>query len=159
MNMFNNALLKECRKKQGLTQYDASKKIGVARTTYADYENGKIQPPIDKIRKICEWLDLPLDKLMIVENNTGIELSKFKTKQCMSESEKIQTINRIKKQAEVINTFDDIATTVRNMEIKATEKDLIINLLDYICNSYMLRKADLELYDRIQRAKREAEND
>ena len=43
MNMFNNALLKERRKSKGLTQYDASKIIGVARTTYADYENGKIQ--------------------------------------------------------------------------------------------------------------------
>lgn len=154
--MFNNALLKECRKKQGLTQYDASKKIGVARTTYADYENGKIQPPIDKIHKICEWLDIPFDKLMIIENNTGIELSKFKTKYRMSDSEKIQYINRIQTQANIINTFDDIATTVRNMEIKKNEKDLIINLLDYIMQSYMLRKADLELYDRIQRAK---END
>lgn len=154
--MFNNALLKECRKKQGLTQFDASKKIGVARTTYADYENGKIQPPIDKIHKICDWLDLPLDKLMIVENNTGIELSKFKTKNRMSEAEKIQTINRIKTQAEIINIFDDIATIVRNMEIKKNEKDLIINLLDYIAQSYMLRKVDLELYDRIQKAQ---END
>ena len=156
MNMFNNALLKECRKSKGLTQYDASKKIGVARTTYADYENGKIQPPIDKIRKICEWLDIPLEQFMQVENNTGIELSKFKTKNRMSDSEKIHHINRIKKQADIVNTFDDIACTVRNMEIKATEKDLIINLLDYICQSYMLRKSDLELYDRIQRAK---END
>ena len=65
--MFNNALLKERRKIKGLTQYDASKIIGVARTTYADYENGKIQPPIDKIRKISEWLDLPLEKLMNIQ--------------------------------------------------------------------------------------------
>ena len=65
MNMFNNALLKERRKSNGLTQYDASKIIGVARTTYADYENGKIQPPIDKIRKICDWLDMPMENLWI----------------------------------------------------------------------------------------------
>lgn len=154
MNMFNNALLKECRKSKGLTQYDASKIIGVARTTYADYENGKIQPPIDKVQKICEWLDIPLEKLMIVENNTGIELSKFKTKYIMTDAEKIKTINRIQTNANIINTFDDIAITVRNMEIKSTEKDLIINLLDYIMQSYMLRKADLELYDRIQKAKK-----
>lgn len=153
MNMFNNSLLKECRKKQGLTQYDASKKIGVARTTYADYENGKIQPPMDKVQKICEWLDVPLDKFMMIENNTGIELSKFKTKYRMSDSEKIQYINRIQTQANIINTFDDIATTVRNMDIKGNEKDLIINLLDYISQNYMLRASELELYDRIQRAK------
>ena len=152
MNIFNNALLKECRKSKSLTQYDASKIIGVARTTYADYENGKIQPPIDKIHRICEWLDLPLEQLMYVENNTGIELSKFKTKIPMSDAEKIQHINRIKKQAEIINTFDDIASTVRNMQIKPKEKDLIINLLDYISQSYMLRSSDFELYDRIKRA-------
>lgn len=151
--MFNNSLLKECRKKQGLTQYDASKKIGVARTTYADYENGKIQPPMDKVQKICEWLDLPIDKLMIIENNTGIELSKFKTKNRMSDAEKIHYINRIQSQANVINTFDDIATTVRNMEITKNEKDLIINLLDYISQHYMLRASELELYDRIKKAK------
>mgnify|MGYP003559546259 CR=1 FL=1 len=72
--MFNNALLKERRKIKGLTQYDASKIIGVARTTYADYENGKIQPPIDKIRKISEWLDLPLEKLMNIQYADYAEL-------------------------------------------------------------------------------------
>ena len=74
MNMFNNALLKEYRKNKGLTQYDASKKIGVARTTYADYENGKIQPPIEKIRKISDWLDLPLEKLMNLQYEDYAEL-------------------------------------------------------------------------------------
>lgn len=154
MNMFNNALLKECRKKQGLTQFDASKKIGVARTTYADYENGKIQPPIDKIHKICEWLDLPLEKLMILENNTGIELSKFKTKNRMTENEKILYINKIKSKANTINAFDDIAITVRKMEIKQSEKDLIINLLDYIMQSYMLTSSEMENYDRLLKAEK-----
>ena len=155
MNEFNNALLKECRKNKGLTQFDASKIIGVARTTYADYENGKIQPPIDKIRKICEWLDLPLEQLMYVENNTGIELSKFKTKNRMTDAEKIQTINRIKKKVEVLHTFDDIADIIKKMDIEIKEKELVINLLDYIAQKYTLPKPEIEVYDRI----REAEND
>lgn len=134
MNMFNNALLKECRKNKGLTQYDASKIIGVARTTYADYENGKILPPIDKIRKICEWLDMPLEMLMC---------SDFKA----------DSIKRIEGQADIINTLDDIAQTVRKMKIKDAEKDLIINLLAYISDSYMLRASDFELYDRLKREK------
>lgn len=156
MNIFNNALLKECRKKQGLTQFDASKKIGVARTTYADYENGKIQPPIDKIHKICDWLDVPLEKMMILENTTGIELSKFKTKNRMTENEKILYISKIQNKANVINTLDDIAMTIRNMKIKQNEKDLVINLLDYIAQSYMLSSAELESYERIKKAQ---END
>lgn len=152
MNMFNNALLKERRKSKGLTQYDASKIVGVARTTYADYENGKIQPPIDKIHRICEWLDLPLEQIMQIENNTGIELNKFKTKNRMTDAEKIQTINRIKKQADTINTFDDIAMIVRKMNIEVQEKDILLNLLDYMMQKYMLTSSDLELYDRIQKA-------
>lgn len=155
MNMFNNTLLKECRKSKGLTQHDASKIIGVARTTYADYENGKIQPPIDKVRKICEWLDMPIEKLMHIENNTGVELSKFKTKNRMTDAEKIQTINRIKKKADTINTFDDIAMIVRKMNIEAQEKEIVLNLLDYMMQKYMLTDSDLELYNRIK----DAEND
>ena len=155
MNMFNNSLLKERRKIKGLTQYDASKIIGVARTTYADYENGKIQPPIDKIHRICEWLDLPLEQIMQVENNTGVELSKFKTKNRMTDAEKIQIINRIKKKADTLNTFDDIAMIVRKMNIEVQEKEIVLNLLDYIMQKYMLTSSDMELYNRIK----DAEND
>ena len=117
--MFNNALLKECRKSKGLTQYDASKKIGVARTTYADYENGKIQPPIDKIRKICDWLDMPLDKLMNIEYADYAELD-YKP--------------------EIVNALDDIATEIKHLDIKDQEKYLIINLLDYIAQNYISKE-------------------
>ena len=119
MNMFNNALLKERRKIKGLTQYDASKIIGVARTTYADYENGKIQPPIDKIRKISEWLDVPLEKLMNIQYTDYAELD-YKP--------------------EIVNALDDIATEVKRLELKDQEKYLIINLLDYIAQNYMRKE-------------------
>ena len=117
--MFNNALLKERRKNKGLTQYDASKIIGVARTTYADYENGKIQPPIDKIRKISEWLDLPLEKLMNIQYTDYAELD-YKP--------------------EIVNALDDIASEVKQLRLKDQEKYLIINLLDYIAQSYIRKE-------------------
>ena len=119
MNMFNNALLKERRKSKGLTQYDASKIIGVARTTYADYENGKIQPPIDKIRKISEWLDLPLEKLMNIQYADYTELD-YKP--------------------EIVNALDDIATEVKQLELNDQEKYLVINLLDYIAQNYIRKE-------------------
>ena len=119
MNMFNNALLKERRKIKGLTQYDASKIIGVARTTYADYENGKIQPPIDKIRKICDWLDLPLEKLMNIEYADYSELD-YKP--------------------EIVNALDDIASEIKSLSLKDQEKFLIINLLDYIAQNYIRKE-------------------
>ena len=123
--MFNNALLKERRKIKGLTQYDASKIVGVARTTYADYENGKIQPPIDKIHKICDWLDLPLEKLMNIQYTDYAELD-YKPK--------------------IVNALDDIATEVKRLELKDQEKCLIINLLDYIAQNY-IRKGKAVIND------------
>ena len=119
MNMFNNSLLKERRKSKGLTQYDASKIVGVARTTYADYENGKIQPPIDKIRKISEWLDLPLEKLMNIQYTDYAELD-YKP--------------------EIVNALDDIASEVKRLRLKDKEKHLIINLLDYIAQNYIRKE-------------------
>ena len=119
MKIFNNTLLKECRKNKGLTQYDASKIIGVARTTYADYENGKIQPPIDKIRKICDWLDMPLDKLMNIEYADYSELDH---------------------KPEIVNALDDIASEIKSLSLKSQEKSLIINLLDYIAQNYIKKK-------------------
>ena len=117
--MFNNALLKERRKIKGLTQYDASKIVGVARTTYADYENGKIQPPIDKIRKISDWLDLPLEKLMNIQYAEYAELDD---------------------KNEIVNALDDIATEVKLLKLKDQEKHLIINLLDYVAQNYMKKE-------------------
>ena len=119
MKIFNNTLLKECRKNKGLTQYDASKIIGVARTTYADYENGKIQPPIDKIRKICDWLDMPLDKLMNIEYADYSELDH---------------------KPEIVNALDDIASEIKSLSLEKQEKSLIINLLDYIAQNYIKRE-------------------
>ena len=119
MKIFNNTLLKECRKNKGLTQYDASKITGVARTTYADYENGKIQPPIDKIRKICDWLDMPLDKLMNIEYADYSELDH---------------------KPEIVNALDDIASEIKSLNLENQEKSLIINLLDYIAQNYMKRE-------------------
>ena len=117
--MFNNALLKERRKIKGLTQYDASKIVGVARTTYADYENGKIQPPIDKIRKISDWLDLPLEKLMNIQYTDYAELDN---------------------KNEIVNALDDIATEVKLLKLKEQEKYLIINLLDYVAQNYIRKE-------------------
>ena len=125
MNMFNNTLLKERRKNKGLTQYDASKIVGVARTTYADYENGKIQPPIDKIRKISDWLDLPLEKLMNIQYADYTELD-YKP--------------------EIVNALDDIATEVKQLKLNDQEKYLIINLLDYIAQNY-IRKGKAVIND------------
>ena len=72
----------------------------------------------------------------------------------MTDAEKIQTINRIKKKADTLNTFDDIAMIVRKMNIEVQEKEIVLNLLDYIMQKYMLTPSDMEIYDRIAKAEK-----
>ena len=149
MNLFNNTLLKECRKQRGLTQLEASQKLGIARTTYADYEKGKIQPPIDKLQRISMWLDVPTEKLMQANNDTGIDLNKIELK--LSDSEKVQIIKRIQAKVDIYEAFDEFAEKVRNLDLTKAEKDLIINLLDYIyMTSYQFTPAEIEQRDKMK---------
>ncbi|MBT9670890.1 helix-turn-helix domain-containing protein [Secundilactobacillus kimchicus] len=62
--MFANRL-KELRKSQpGLTQESIAKQIGVAKTTYASYEQGKRQPDYEVLSKIAKRFDVTIDYLL-----------------------------------------------------------------------------------------------
>ena len=93
--------------------------MSVPRTTYAEKKKKKIQPPIDKIRKISDWLDLPLEKLMNIQYTDYAELDN---------------------KNEIVNALDDIATEVKLLKLKDQEKHLIINLLDYIAQNYIRKE-------------------
>ena len=150
MNLFNNTLLKECRKQRGLTQLEASQKLGIARTTYADYEKGKIQPPIDKLQRISMWLDIPTERLMQANNDTGIDLDIFK-KWEDAEVKNVQIIKRIKAKTDIYESFDEFVDKVKELELSKDEKDLIINLLDYIyMRNYQFTPAELEQRDKMK---------
>lgn len=56
--------LKELRKsKPHLTQTDMAKMLGVAKTTYASYEQGKRTPDTEMQNKIADYFDVTLDYL------------------------------------------------------------------------------------------------
>lgn len=56
--------LKELRKRTpSLTQLDMAKKLGIAKTTYASYEQGKRTPDIETQNKIADFFDVSLDYL------------------------------------------------------------------------------------------------
>ena len=155
MNLFNNTLLKECRKQRGLTQLEASQKLGIARTTYADYEKGKIQPPIDKLQRISMWLDIPTERLMQANNDTGIDLDIFK-KWEDAEVKNVQIIKRIKAKTDIYESFDEFVDKVKELELSKDEKDLIINLLDYIyMRNYQFTPEELKYRENMQ----EVQND
>lgn len=152
MNLFNHALLKEYRLQRGLTQLEAAKKLGVARTTYADYEKGKIQPPIDKLQRISLWMDVPTGALMQASNDTGVDLDSLNLE--VPDVEKVQVIKRIQAKFEIFETFDEFAEKVRGLELTSDEKDLIINLLDYIyMTSYQFTPEELKQREHMKEAR------
>ena len=137
-----------------MTQLEASQKLGIARTTYADYEKGKIQPPIDKLQRISMWLDIPTERLMQANNDTGIDISKIEMK--LSDAEKVKMIKRIQAKFDIYEAFDEFAEKVKELELSKDEKDLIINLLDYIyMRNYQFTPEELKYREKMQ----EVQND
>lgn len=53
------------RKAKGLNQSDMPDILGIQRSTWANYENGATEPPIDTILKISRYFGISLDDLML----------------------------------------------------------------------------------------------
>lgn len=135
--MFNNEKLKYCRKQAGYTQLDMAKIIKVARTTYAEYEQGKIQPPLDKVQKILQALPMLRGELVdgvddILINDDQITLIQAKN---MREpiSNEAQVIR------EVLKVLDDIDTIVKDSPLRTIDEELILSLTDNIRKRYFRR--------------------
>lgn len=150
MSTFNNARLKELRKNACFTQLQMAEKIGVARTTYAEYEQGKIQPPIDKIQRICGVFNVPTAELVVVENNTGIDVENVHFKVKMSDADKIARISALQQKEKMFNTFSDMCLTLQELDFE--EKPLILPILTYLRNKYELNERDMEVKRRIRSA-------
>lgn len=60
--MFSNNL-KRLRKSKKLTQIQLAKKLGVAKTTLASYEQGRRMPDIEIQNKLADIFDVSLDQL------------------------------------------------------------------------------------------------
>lgn len=59
-----NEQIKKVRKIKNMTQIEMSKALGVDTSTYSLYESGKREPNIDKIRKICNILNVSSDFIL-----------------------------------------------------------------------------------------------
>ena len=68
--------LKEIRKQKGLTQEQIAKIIGVAKTTYCNYENGHSEMEFDTIIKLAKYYDVTIGYLMGVEEQDKIMITK-----------------------------------------------------------------------------------
>lgn len=61
--MFNKRL-KSLRSSTGLTQEETAKKIGIARTTYAMYEQGKREPDISTLNSLANYFNVSVNYLL-----------------------------------------------------------------------------------------------
>ena len=135
--MKNKKKLKECRKQAGYTQLDMAKLIGVARTTYAEYEQGKIQPPIDKVQKILQSLPMlkgelvdGVDDILIHDNQITLIQAKNMREPISNEAQVIR---------EVLKVLDDIDTIVKDSPLRSIDEELILALTDNIRKRYFRR--------------------
>lgn len=60
--------LEKQRLSKNLTQEELANRIGVARSTYANYERGIREPDLKTIRKISEVLDIKINDLLDSDN-------------------------------------------------------------------------------------------
>lgn len=73
VNLFSERL-KELRKKKGLTQEEASKKLDIARTTYSGYERGTSEPDFNILNKLSRFYDVDLNWLVGEEKESDYAL-------------------------------------------------------------------------------------
>ena len=64
MNELFRIRLKALRKENLKTQEDMSKIFGIARSTYAQYERGAINPPMTMIEAMAKYFDVSADYLL-----------------------------------------------------------------------------------------------
>ena len=135
--MFNNEKLKECRKQAGYTQLDMARLIGVARTTYAEYEQGKIQPPIDKVQKILR--SLPMLRGELVEGVDDILIHDDQITLIQAKNMREPISNDAQVIREVLKVLDDIDTIVKDSPLRSIDEELILALTDNIRKRYFSR--------------------
>ena len=135
--MFNNEKLKECRKQAGYTKLDMAKLIGVTRTTYAEYEQGKIKPPIDKVQKILQ--SLPMLRGGLVEGVDDILIHDDQITLIQAKNMREYTISEAQTIREVLKVLDDIDTIVKDSPLRSIDEELILSLTDNIRKRYFRR--------------------
>ena len=69
---FNDSL-KDIRKGQGLTQKDVYTKLRGSPNCYASWEQGRTQPDIESLKKLCVIFDVSADWLLGLDDKEEIE--------------------------------------------------------------------------------------
>lgn len=65
-----NEILREVRKDCGMTQKDVYTKLQVSPNCYASWEQGRTQPDIESIKKLCSIFDVSADYLLGIDKSS-----------------------------------------------------------------------------------------
>lgn len=64
-----NERLREIRKDCGFTQKDVYTRLQVSPNCYASWEQGRTQPDIENIKKLCKIFEVSADYLLSLDEN------------------------------------------------------------------------------------------
>lgn len=65
-----NEILREIRKNQRLTQRNVYEKLNVSPNCYASWEQGRTQPDVESIKKLCVIFDVSADSLLGLDDES-----------------------------------------------------------------------------------------
>lgn len=71
-------ILKEARITAGLTQAQLADKIGVAKSTYCNWEQGTREPNVLKLKAIAKTLNVTMDYLVGMEEDSRLQIAQNK---------------------------------------------------------------------------------
>ena len=63
--------LAAARVNKGLTQEDVSKEMHVSKNTIVNWEKGTSEPTVTQARRLANFLDIPLDRIIFVPIETN----------------------------------------------------------------------------------------
>ncbi|MFR1554136.1 MAG: helix-turn-helix domain-containing protein [Coriobacteriales bacterium] len=67
-------ILKSVRKERGMTQKDVYERLNISPNGYASWEQGRTEPDIKSIKKLCKIFDVSADYLLGLEDEMGTKL-------------------------------------------------------------------------------------
>lgn len=123
MNSIFTVRIKELRLSRGKTQAEIAESLGILRTTYGEYERGKIIPPMDKINMLAEMYNVSVDYLIGNTNESdGNPIIK------MDVCQALKTIIDSLRNDESDLTFDEKAIDNDSRELLINSIESTINL-------------------------------
>lgn len=128
--MYFYVRLKTLRESLGISSKDMAEKIGVAKSTYSQYESGKREPDVEKIKSIAEILNVSTDYLLFGRelpydtNDIGIQMYKQLDAEDRAEirGEMKQMLKAPKYNNATGSISDDILSDIKRLGAIVTER-------------------------------------